>query len=73
MKTLWKRLSKENRNKLKVSAIKFPHSIGPLIKALKTEYTYFDLTFEHILWLLQETTGEQTTITNVDNLFNEEV
>ena len=73
MKTLWKRLSKDSRNKLKVSAKMYPHSIGPLIKALKTEYTYFDLTFEHILWLLQETTGEQTTVSNVDKLFDEEV
>ena len=71
MKTLWKRLSKENRNKLKFSAKKYPHSIGKLIKALKTKYTYFDLPFEHILWLMQETTGEQTTITNVDKLFND--
>ena len=73
MKTLWKRLSKENRKKLKVSAKMYPHSIGQLIKALKTEYSYSSLIFEHILWLMQETTGEQTTITNVDNLFNEEV
>ena len=73
MKTLWKRLSKENRNKLKVSAKMYPHSIGQLIKALKTKYTYFDLPFERILWLMQETTGDQTTVTNVDNLFNEEV
>lgn len=71
MKTLWKRLSKENRNKLKVSAIKYPHSIGLLIKALKTEYSYNSLTFECIVWLLQETTGEQTTLTNVDKLFND--
>lgn len=71
MKTLWKRLSKENRNKLKVSAIKYPHSIGPLIKALKTEYSYISLSFECIIFLLQETTGEQTTYTNVDKLFND--
>lgn len=71
MKTLWKRLSKENRNKLKVSAKMYPHSIEQLIKALKTEYTYFNLTFEHILWLMQETTGDQTTVTNVDKLFND--
>lgn len=71
MKTLWKRLSKENRNKLKVSAIKYPHSIGLLIKALKTEYAYTSLSFECIIWLLQETTGEQTTLTNVYKLFND--
>jgi len=71
MKTLWKRLSKENRNKLKVSAKMYPHSIGKLIKALKTEYSYSSLTFECIVWLMQETTGEQTTITNVDKLFND--
>ena len=73
MKTLWKRLSKENRNKLKVSAKMYPHSTGLLIKALKTEYSYISLSFECIVWLMQETTGEQTIITNVDNLFNEEV
>ena len=73
MKTLWKRLSKENRNKLKVSAKKYPNSTGQLIKALKTEYSYFYLNFEQILWLMQETTGEQTTVSNVDKLFDEEV
>lgn len=71
MKTLWKRLSKENRNKLKVSAIKYPNSTGQLIKALKTEYSYISLSFECIIWLLQETTAEQTTLTNVDELFND--
>ena len=71
MKTLWKRLSKENRNKLKVSAKMYPHSIGQLIKALKTEYSYSSLTFECIVWLMQETTGDQTTLTNVDKLFND--
>lgn len=71
MKTLWKRLSKENRNKLKVSAKKYPNSTGQLIKALKTEYSYISLSFECIIWLLQETTEEQTTLTNVDELFND--
>ena len=71
MKTLWKRLSKENRNKLKVSAKKYPNSTGQLIKALKTEYSYISLSFECIIWLMQETTGEQPTITNVDELFND--
>jgi len=71
MKTLWKRLSKENRNKLKVSAKKYPNSTGQLIKALKNEYSYISLSFECIIWLLQETTAEQTTLTNVDELFND--
>lgn len=73
MKTLWKRLSKENRTKLKVSEKEYPNATGQLIKALKTEYSYISLSFECIIWLLQETTCEQTTLTNVDKLFDEEV
>lgn len=69
MKTLWKRLSKENRKKLKQSTTLYPTVLKNLINELKTRVTYTDLKLEHIIWLLQETTKKPITLENIDELF----
>lgn len=69
MKTLWKRLSKENKAKLKTSATLYPSASANLIYALKTNVAFSSLLFQHIIWLLQETTGQEVSINNVESLF----
>ena len=68
MKTLWKKLSKENREKLKKCPYQF--TAKKLICELKGEVAWTCLRFDMIIFLMQETTGEPTTIEFVDNLFN---
>jgi hypothetical protein len=70
MRTLWKKLSKENRQKIKSSPYKYLAT--KLQNELKMEVAWTNLRFESVIFLLQETTGEKTTIENVDNLFNYE-
>jgi hypothetical protein len=70
MRTLWKKLSKENRQKIKSSPYKYLAT--KLQNELKMEVAWTSLRFESVIFLLQETTGEKTTIENVDNLFNYE-
>ena len=70
MKTLWQRLSKENRQKIKSSPYKYLST--KLQHELKIESAWSSLRFESIIFLMQETTGEKTLIENVDNLFNDE-
>jgi len=70
MKTLWKKLSKENRQKIKSSPYKYRST--KLQAELKTEVAWTNLRFESIIFLLQETTGEKTLIENVDKLFDNE-
>jgi hypothetical protein len=69
MKTLWKRLSKENRKKLKQSTTLYTTASINLINELETRVAYTDLKLEHILWLLQETTKKPITLENIDELF----
>lgn len=70
MKTLWKKLSKENRQKIKSSPYKYLAT--KLQHELKSEVAWTNLRFESIIFLLQETTGEKTLIENVDKLFDNE-
>jgi hypothetical protein len=70
MKTLWKKLSKENRQKIKSSPYKYLST--KLQYELKMEVAWTNLRFESVIFLMQETTREKTTIENVDNLFNDE-
>lgn len=69
MKSLWKRLSKENRAKLKSSATLYPSASVSLIYALKTNVAFASLSFQHVIWLLQETTGKPITLENIEELF----
>jgi hypothetical protein len=70
METLWKRLSKENRQKIKSSPYKY--SSTKLQAELKTEVAWSSLKFESIIFLMQNTTREKTLIENVDKLFDNE-
>jgi hypothetical protein len=70
MKTLWKKLSKENRQKIKSSPYKYLS--GKLQGELKMEVAWTNLRFESIIFLMQNTTGEPTLIENVDKLFDNE-
>ena len=70
METLWKKLSKENRQKIKSSPYKYLAT--KLQYELKSEVAWTNLRFESIIFLLQETTGEKTLIENVDKLFDNE-
>ena len=69
MKTLWERLSKENKAKLKSSVILYPSASASLINALQKEVAWSSLLFQHVIWLLQETTGKEVSINNVESLF----
>jgi hypothetical protein len=70
METLWKRLSKENRQKIKSSPYKYLAT--KLQYELKMEVAWSSLKFESIIFLMQNTTGEKTLIENVDKLFDNE-
>ena len=70
MKTLWKKLSKENREKIKSSPYKYLST--KLQYELKMEVAWTNLRFESIIFLMQNTTGEKTLIENVDKLFDNE-
>lgn len=70
MKTLWKKLSKENRQKIKSSPYKYLST--KLQCQLKSEVAWTNLRFESIIFLMQNTTGEKTLIENVDKLFDNE-
>lgn len=70
MKTLWKKLSKENRQKIKSSPYKYLAT--KLQYELKSEVAWTNLRFESIIFLMQNTTGEKTLIENVDKLFDNE-
>jgi hypothetical protein len=70
MKTLWKRLSKENRQKIKSSPYKYLST--KLQHELKMEVAWSSLRFESIIFLMQNTTNETTLIENVDKLFDSE-
>jgi hypothetical protein len=71
METLWKRLSKENRQKIKSSPYKYLAT--KLQYELKSEVAWSSLKFESIIFLMQNTTGEPTLIENVDKLFDNEI
>ena len=70
MKTLWEKLSKENREKIKSSPYKYLAT--KLQHELKMEVAWTNLRFESIIFLMQNTTGEKTLIKNVDKLFDNE-
>jgi hypothetical protein len=70
MKTLWERLSRENKEKLKSCPYRF--TAEKVICELKSEVAWTNLRFESVIFLMRKTTGEETLIENVDNLFNYE-
>ena len=70
MKSLWNRLSKENRDKILAIHIVYEKHKNELILDLRNYVSFMDLTFTQVVWLLQETTKEQPSIENLEKLFN---
>ena len=72
MKTLFEKLKHEHLIQLNENTKRFPTMTKSVIDALKENKSWLNLTFAQIIDLLQLTTGEDTTITNVDKLFENE-
>lgn len=73
MKSLWKRLTKENRKKIKSQTTLYPTTTKILIEELKSKTSYVDLRFESVILLIQELTMYNNEIISViDNLFKHE-
>ena len=73
MKNLWQRLSEENRLKIENQRTLYPTTTRKLIEELQSNYTYTDLRFESVIYLIQELTQENKDIvTLIDDLFKYE-
>ena len=73
MKTLWERLSEENRFKLENQKTIYPTITKDLIDELKNNFSYVDLKFESVIYLVQELTKEDKGwVVLIDNIFNNE-
>lgn len=72
MKTLYDKLSESNKKKLENNKVLFPTITGNVIDALKNNTSWLNLTFGEVIDLMQLTSEELSTITNVDNLFTNE-
>jgi hypothetical protein len=73
MKTLWERLSEDNRQKIKLNSTLYPTIIRDLIHELQNTHTYTDLTFNSVIFLVQELTkDDKGWVVLIDNLFNYE-
>jgi len=71
MKTLWDRLSEDNRLKLENQKTLYPTITKNLIRELQNNYTYTDLRFESVIFLVQELTKEDKGwVVLIDDLFN---
>jgi hypothetical protein len=71
MKTLWQKLSEENRNKFKETKRLYPTIATNLIDALKSEVAWTSLKMEHVLYLLQETNSKRFDINPLTDLFDD--
>lgn len=69
MKTLWEKLSLENKSKLLLFKQQYPYSGIKLITKLEEEISFTNLSVEDAYRLLQETSGKEITITNLNELF----
>ena len=67
--TLYDKLKHEHWIQLNENAKRFPTMTKHVIDSLKENTSWLQLTFSQVIDLLQLTTGEDTTITNVDKLF----
>jgi hypothetical protein len=73
MKTLWERLSEENKQKIKLNSTLYPTIIRDLIDELKNTYSYTDLKFESVIFLVQELTkDDKGWVVLIDDLFKNE-
>jgi len=69
MKTLWEKLSEENKSKLEVLKLDYPTLFGGLIETLKKQTAWTELTVYDANTLLQETSGKDLSINNLNDLF----
>lgn len=72
MKTLYEKLSEVNKCKILLYKQEYPYSGSKLITTLETEISFTNLSVEDAYRLLQETTGKEITITNLNELFYEQ-
>lgn len=71
MKTLWQRLSSDNQKKLESNRTLYPAITKSLIDELQSKFTYTDLRFESVIFLVQELTKENRDfVVLIDDLFN---
>jgi hypothetical protein len=71
MKTLWEKLSAENKSKLEVLKLDYPTSFGGLIETLKKTTSWIELTVYDANTLLQETSEKDLSINDLHDLFYE--
>jgi hypothetical protein len=71
MKTLWDKLSEENKKKLEVSKLQFPALFGGLINTLKEQTAWTELKVYDANILLSETIGKEISINNLYDLFDD--
>ena len=73
MKTLWERLSEDNKQKIKLNSTLYPTIIRDLIDELQNTYSYTDLKFESVIFLVQELTkDDKGWVVLIDDLFKNE-
>lgn len=73
MKNLWQRLSEENRLKIENQKTLYPTITRKLIEELQSKYTYTDLRFESVIYLIQELTNQDKDfVVLIDDLFKYE-
>ena len=73
MKNLWERLSEENQLKLENQKTLYPTITKDLIDELQNTFSYVDLKFESVIYLVQELTKEDKGwVVLIDNIFNNE-
>lgn len=73
MKNLWQRLREENRLKIENQRTLYPTITRKLIEELQSNYTYTDLRFESVIYLIQELTNQDKDfVILIDDLFKYE-
>jgi hypothetical protein len=71
MRNLWNRLSEENRLKLESNKTLYPTITKNLIDELQSTFSYVDLKFESVIYLVQELTKEDKGwVVLIDDLFS---
>ena len=73
MKNLWQRLSEENRLKIENQRTLYPTTTRSLIEELQSNYTYTNLRFESVIYLIQVLTNQDKDfVVLIDDLFKYE-
>ena len=69
MKNLWQKLSEENRTKLENLKLEYPTLGSNLIKTLKEQTAWSELTVYDAGIILRETSGKDLIINDLNDLF----